>query len=513
MKFINFLSISTYLCLFIFNNSLFQNKKRTLDNDSVKNALSPKNYSAKSNLTISKTKKKVKQDLDVYDETQTVGSSENPISHEPTETHEIQGTQEGSNDQEIQGSTENKGLQSSENLEIKTGSENQPVEIYDERNDNKIESNPSDSKFSPVEVYNVDVTSLVEFPIDYDRSFSYYYPYFYKTHLISFADEIDVSILSTNCLDYHCSYCDTVYTEHCFKCSTGFFLNGQTCSLSCPIGYTTDTLRGRCVENSRVVSSETVFTKSYTIGSCSNMCGKALKDCSCADSCKQNGNCCTDYENSNCDKILKTDSTKCANLTNNTCQFCDESSYNNTNFTVCLQCNSNFFFNNGNCLQKCPDNHITLENNLCKKNSSCNVQYCSECEASKPNQCKSCVKGKFLYQGNCVESCPTNYRADRISWNCVEAPVFAWYWVYPSRTSCKTHCGVVVQEDWDCSCLDTCFYYGNCCQDIEEYCPSYLFWRKANKKKTGLKKGNLKQENIKIVKKAQVNKKVLKSSN
>jgi hypothetical protein len=73
--------------------------------------------------------------------------------------------------------------------------------------------------------------------------------------------------------------------------------------------------------------------------------------------------------------------------------------------------------------------------------------------------------------------------------------------VYPSRTSCKTHCGVVVKEDWDCSCSDNCFYYGNCCQDIEDYCPDFLFWRKASRKLAkNAKSGNLKKENVKIVK-------------
>jgi len=83
-------------------------------------------------------------------------------------------------------------------------------------------------------------------------------------------------------------------------------------------------------------------------------------------------------------------------------------------------------------------------------------------------------------------------------------PVFAWYWVFPSRTSCRSHCGVVVQESWDCSCRDDCVYFGNCCQDIEDYCPDMLFWRKKGytKKKVAAlrKKGNLKKETVRIVK-------------
>jgi len=84
-----------------------------------------------------------------------------------------------------------------------------------------------------------------------------------------------------------------------------------------------------------------------------------------------------------------------------------------------------------------------------------------------------------MFNNQCVGECPVNYNADRITWTCLETPVFAWYWIYPSRTSCKTNCGVVIQEDWDCSCSPECFRFGNCCQDIEDYCPSLIYWRKA----------------------------------
>merc|ERR1711957_929653 len=68
------------------------------------------------------------------------------------------------------------------------------------------------------------------------------------------------------------------------------------------------------------------------------------------------------------------------------------------------------------------------------------------------------------------------------TWTCLEPPVFAWYWVYPSRSSCQNYCGIIVQEDWDCSCSSDCFYYGNCCQDVDYYCDEILFWRKSGNK-------------------------------
>ena len=118
------------------------------------------------------------------------------------------------------------------------------------------------------------------------------------------------------------------------------------------------------------------------------------------------------------------------------------------------------------------------------------VESCGECAKGNQSVCKTCDRGHFLHNNMCHEVCPEGYRADRVTWVCLEAPVFAWYWVYPSRTSCKSHCGVVTQEDWDCSCSADCFRYGNCCQDIDYTCESLLYWRKGavNRKNNFLKK-------------------------
>jgi len=322
-----------------------------------------------------------------------------------------------------------------------------------------------------------------------------------------------------------------VYSDHCFKCNTGFYLDGSSCHLLCPIGYSTDTLRGRCVEDAKVVTAEVVYTKSYTRGSCRNTCGLKMSDCSCQQDCKLDGTCCSDYERAKCSQLLNTNSTLCMKNTNNTCQYCDESTYvnstdnnetsnststdtNETNNTslppICRQCVAGLFYYRGECLSACPENYTSYENNLCLRKTSCQVDNCRTCEGSDENPCKKCRRGSYLYDGKCVASCPSDYRADRMSWTCLEMPVFAWYWVYPSRTSCKSHCGVVVEESWDCSCQEDCVFFGNCCQDIEDYCPDVLFWRKKGYTKKGIasrKTGNLKKEKVKIVKKAEIEKK------
>ena len=93
-----------------------------------------------------------------------------------------------------------------------------------------------------------EVSTLVELPIDYHTSISYYYPYFYKTHLITFADEVDTSVLVTTCSpSSHCAYCDPLNFEHCSRCDIGYFLNGFGCESFCPEGYISDILRLKCV--------------------------------------------------------------------------------------------------------------------------------------------------------------------------------------------------------------------------------------------------------------------------
>ena len=56
-----------------------------------------------------------------------------------------------------------------------------------------------------------------------------------------------------------------------------------------------------------------------------------------------------------------------------------------------------------------------------------------------------------MYNNQCTAMCPEAYRADRATWACLQQPVFAWYWIFPSNSSCKTRCGQVISSDADCS--------------------------------------------------------------
>jgi len=378
------------------------------------------------------------------------------------------------------------------------------------------------------------LTTLVEYPVDYyERSIYYYYPYFYKTHLITYADEVDVSVLSSsNCLDSNCRYCDPNRRNVCSVCYTGYYLNGTSCSLSCSDGYVADNLRGRCfnLNSSNYITPEIVSNIAYSIGSCRNFCGKKAYDCSCKDSCKRKGTCCTDYDVVGCRGIL-------ANATNsscsNNCDLCANSTINNntnntdnntnTNNTAnnntnatgnnstsqCFRCQTGFYLFGTECISSCPDGYTNDDINfICKKKDNCTVPNCDRCFSDSNSTCYQCQKGRFLHQGSCLDRCPDEHRADRINWVCLKNPIFAWYWVYPSRTSCRLHCGVVIQEDWDCSCSGDCVFFGNCCSDVDDYCPNIFFWRKnKNLKSTKRVSNNPKEKKINIKKMDKINKK------
>jgi hypothetical protein len=217
-----------------------------------------------------------------------------------------------------------------------------------------------------------------------------------------------------------------------------------------------------------------------------------MKDCSCKLDCILSGNCCSDYhECENTIKIHKKKLFECQSKVKN-CEFCD---FSKSNKTLCKQCNKGFYLRNGECVKKCfPSDSIKEENKICIKNQKqeCRIENCSECVEGNSAICNYCSNGFFMHNNKCLAICPIKFRADRISWNCIEPPVFAWYWIFPSKNSCEDNCGKSFilnntnnnsiisnsnSSDFNCSCEKDCFRLGNCCQDIEEFCESFVFWK------------------------------------
>merc|ERR1711976_601799 len=101
-----------------------------------------------------------------------------------------------------------------------------------------------------------------------------------------------------------------------------YYLDGEKCNENCP-GKIADILTSKCIEV-KDNNIDVLYTKSYSIGSCKNMCGKVVKDCSCSPSCKSNGTCCTDYDTWNCDLLIEKNIKveNCGDKIDN-CELCD----------------------------------------------------------------------------------------------------------------------------------------------------------------------------------------------
>ena len=140
------------------------------------------------------------------------------------------------------------------------------------------------------------------------------------------------------------------------------------------------------------------------------------------------------------------------------CELCDFRSSSQ----YCGQCRGDMFLRNGKCVGVCgPRDKISTSNKICLETHGiyvnnykfidCRVDNCGDCILNNPSVCKTCLNGYFMFNNKCLQTCPENWRADRINWICLREPVFAWYWIFPSRTSCHQRCGQPLSIHIDCS--------------------------------------------------------------
>jgi proprotein convertase subtilisin/kexin type 5 len=250
------------------------------------------------------------------------------------------------------------------------------------------------------QLIEADVSTLVEVPVSYSTGISYYYPYFYKAHLITFSEDsnnfFNFSQNANYTCDSSCDLCLAENTSKCIKCSSGYYLEQDQCLTNCPQGKIADILRSKCMTKQESESMDVVFSKAYSLGSCRNMCGKLVQDCSCTSYCKLKGNCCTDYEVVNCDIIMENtknlDQASCKSSGCETCELIKKtnSTINNTYDSQTLNNSSSNGFNNS------------------RSNSSMNSQII----------CTQCPEDKFLHKGKCLASCPQGFYSNSINRFC-----------------------------------------------------------------------------------------------
>ena len=222
------------------------------------------------------------------------------------------------------------------------------------------------------------------------------------------------------------------------------------------------------------------------MGSCKNLCGKVSSDCSCSDSCINEGNCCADYHI--CESLRKINNKRNHECFqgNPNCDLCEN--FNRKGDPTdkakiipykCGMCREGFFLRYGICVPKCDSNDEILEpNKVCIDNMSCLIENCAQCGQEKSALCRICANGFYLHNNQCLKECPHGLRADRVSWSCLESPLAAWYWSWPTKSSCRMRYGRGIDDfKMDCTCTSDFFFKGNFCADVEDYCPEYSFWK------------------------------------
>jgi hypothetical protein len=237
-------------------------------------------------------------------------------------------------------------------------------------------------------------STLMGYSISTKHPLRYYTPYLFKANLIYFEEDLSYSHKydETHCTDPHCHFCKNLFPEQCVRCATGYFLHLVGCYDYCPEGFFADILKGKCVSvfsskilplnqqnfnlpNPQQPQQEISFMKAYSIGSCLNMCGKMTQDCSCSPSCKFKGNCCTDYQSHNCDRIVeKSIIAKESCSLNSNCDMCDDfekvllpHTEEKKKVPRCNQCIEGYYLYHGNCYKKCPQDTIEDFNFTCKE--------------------------------------------------------------------------------------------------------------------------------------------------
>jgi hypothetical protein len=256
------------------------------------------------------------------------------------------------------------------------------------------------------QLIEADVSTLVEVPVSYSTGISYYYPYFYKAHLITFSEDsnnfFNFSQNGNYTCDNTCDVCLAENTTQCVKCASGYFLEQGQCLTNCPEDKFADILRSKCINKKESESIDIVYSKAYSLGSCSNMCGKLVQDCSCTSNCKLKGNCCTDYEVVNCDAIMENsknvDKDSCKS---SGCEICDLIKKSNSTNT-----------SNATDIQSLYTGNSSSTNN--------NKSLINSTSSGKNIKCTQCPENKYLHRGECVDSCPEGFYSNPVNRLCKE---------------------------------------------------------------------------------------------
>lgn len=231
--------------------------------------------------------------------------------------------------------------------------------------------------------------------------------------------------------DPKCLECTGPSSQECLECATNYYFLGNDCLLSCPEGYfaqktPTNACKTCYYDCKTCIESVLCSTCPYTryqnpsfAGTCS-VCSSGCKICSSSKICTacepgyylSNSNCVTSCPinytpDSLCEQcILGTIIPICKICNNgffydtNRCKACDAkcSICYGTSSAECTQCSTGYFLFNTECISTCPDGYYSysIPKNTCFR---C-VFYCKTCTGY--NTCISCISGYFFENKGCT---------------------------------------------------------------------------------------------------------------
>ena len=282
----------------------------------------------------------------------------------------------------------------------------------------------------------------------------------------------DNSVNCTPCTVDDCQVCNTA-VDYCDKCKNKFLFSG-VCLDNCVEGtYPTDDYQCKpCFKDCKLCQNATTcdecigdlvlsVNKEECLEKCPDKTVEIAKECNpCLNSncknCSTDKNTCTQCEEGdflyNKDCVRECPSGYIPNTQTGRCDPCT---------SPCLQCKGNVDY-----CTSCIDNYVLLPDNTCSDNcpefhanvdkvcKPCNNKNCKVCSTDL-QECSKCNDTTFLYDANCVPTCPVKHYEDKETRKCLP---------------CSDNCDICECENKCLVCSEGSVLFENACIDK---CPNY----------------------------------------
>ena len=285
-----------------------------------------------------------------------------------------------------------------------------------------------------------------------------------------------------------CSNCYDDDPDSCFGCSSGYYLYGNNCLLSCPTGYLANSTTNNC--DVCVFNCTTCIANMYySYGSCLTSClsNEYLNitnnsclycDISCLTCNGPYNNNCTScplekyYSSGLC--VASCENSQFVYNLNNTCMSCDSSCQSCVDFynTNCSSCPEGKYFSYGSCVSQCDSSqYMNSSNSSC---AACDIS-CLTCNGPSNNSCTSCPLNNYYSYGNCIAGCASNQYFNITNNSCNNCDLTCMTCNGPYSTNC-TSCNPAIQYFSYGSCIESCLSWeylnvsNNSCNSCDSIC-------------------------------------------